>query len=134
MQGRALYTKLAMSNCSWCHIFILDMTVLFLQFSHVLDKVLLVSHACVLPITQNAYVPQTKFHKTFIHQVHRGAYVKGHRCLSYWLVGMATPSIMERKTYRVNVSRKVGGVKAFVIRIIDRWYIGHQTQVGFFIW
>lgn len=39
-----------------------------------------------------------------------------------------------RSTYWINVSRKVGGVRPLVVGVIDRWNIGHETQVGFFIW
>lgn len=51
------------------------------KFSHVLDKCLLMRHPGILAIAQDAYIPQSKFYKALIDEVHGGMDVKSYRCL-----------------------------------------------------
>lgn len=46
---------------------------------------------------------------------------------------MSTVSSNTRVTYRINISREIGGIRALIIRVIDGRYIGHEAQVRLLI-
>lgn len=111
-----------------------DVFSMFFEFSDILHKCFLMRHAGILAVTQNTNISQSEFDKALVDEVHGRVYIESHRRLSTWL-GIGTQGVPHGSTYRVDVSREVSRIRSiFAIRIINGWYIRHETHGRLFFW